>query len=304
MDDTPLQKYGHLKDPGIRAFLEEGERLYPDNAVSFTLEEQRAFYDVYCAHFSKGFPSGLVREDFKVGHISCRRYVPKDATGATVLYLHGGGFVVGGLESHDDICAEIAAGAGTTVVAVAYRLAPEHPFPAAFDDCWTVMRHLIDGGASIVVAGDSAGGNLAAALALKARDEGLSLLRGQVLIYPGLGGDVTKGSYVSQAQAPGHTTEDVLYYRNTYKGGSSKYAEPLRETDYRNVAPAFLVAAALDPLHDDCVVYAARLRNAGVAAEVREEPLLMHAFLRARHMSMPAAASFEAIVAAVRRFKA
>ena len=304
MTDAIAAKYAHLADSGIRAFLVEGERLYPENAVSFTLEQQRAFYDRYCAHFRKPRPPGLGVEDFSVEGIPCRRYLPRAATGATVLYLHGGGFVVGGLESHDDICAEIAAGAETTVVAVAYRLAPEHPFPAAFDDCWAVVRHLLADGQGIVLAGDSAGGNLAAALALKARDEGVTQVRGQVLIYPGLGGDIGKGSYVTQAQAPGHTTKDVLFYRNTYKGGSDKYAEPLRETDFRNVAPAFLVAAGLDPLHDDSVHYAAQLRNAGVAAEVRDEPLLVHAFLRARHMSMPAAASFKAIVAAMRQFKA
>ena len=127
---------------------------------------------------------------------------------------------------------------------------------------------------------------------------------GQVLIYPGLGGDVTRGSYVTEAHAPGLSTADVLYYRDTYAGAPHKYAEPLRETDYRGLPQAFLVAAGLDPLHDDCFAYATNLRAAGVAAEVRDEPLLVHAFLRARHMSAPASESFKAIVAALRRFKA
>jgi acetyl esterase len=122
---------------------------------------------------------------------------------------------------------------------------------------------------------------------------------GQVLIYPGLGGDMSRGSYVSQAKAPGLATSDVQYYRDIYKGGSSKFAEPLRETDFRGLPPAFMVAAGLDPLHDDCEDYAARLRAAGVAALVRHEPLLVHAFIRARHMSEPARDSFRAIIEAV-----
>lgn len=304
MTDPLTEKYADVADPGIRSFLIAGERLYPENAVSFTMAEQRVFYDRYCAHFRKGRPFGLAVQDFKVADIPCRRYVPRHAAGATVLYLHGGGFVVGGLESHDDICAEIAADSEAMVVAVQYRLAPEHPFPAALDDGWAVLKHLLADGHPVVLAGDSAGGNLAAALAIRARDAGLGPIRGQVLIYPGLGGDVTAGSYLTQANAPGLSTADVLYYRDTYKGAPHKLAEPLRETDFSGLPPAFLVAAGLDPLHDDCAAYAARLLDAGVAAEVRDEPLLVHAFLRARHMSRPAGESFKAIVAAIRRFKA
>lgn len=304
MSDALVAKYAHLADPGIREFLIAGERLYPDNAVSFSMAEQRAFYDRYCAHFRKPRPHGIAVQDFAVASVPCRRYVPPQATGAVVLYLHGGGFVVGGLESHDDVCAELAAGAETQLVAVAYRLAPEHPFPAALDDGWVVLKHLIAEGQAIVLAGDSAGGNLAAALAIRARDEDVGPITGQVLVYPGLGGDTTAGSYVTQAHAPGLSTADVLYYRDTYRGAPHKLAEPLRETDFRGLPPAFLVAAGLDPLHDDCFAYAEKLRASGIAAEVRDEPLLVHAFLRARHMSVPAGESFKAIVAALRRFKA
>jgi acetyl esterase len=228
-----------------------------------------------------------------------------------LLYLHGGGKVVGGLDSHDDICAELAERAGLIVVAVDYRLAPEHRFPAAFDDCWAVLEALADGRLGfdmdrIVVAGDSAGGNLAAGLALKARDLGRPRLDGQILIYPGLGGDMSRGSYVEQANAPGLSTDDLRYYKRIYVGPpddpnhASKFAFPLNETNYAGLPPAFLVAADWDPLRDDCADYAAKLTCAGVTAEVRHEPLLMHAFLRARHMSPAAAASFTAITEAAR----
>ncbi len=294
-----MSKYPHLKDPGIIAFLEEGERLYPDNALSFTLEEQRAFYNKYCQHFAGKRPAHVKVADFKVNDVLCRCYTASAAT-TQVLYLHGGGFVVGGLESHDSICADLAYQAGVEVIAVEYALSPENSFPVAFDQCWAVLQTL----GPCVVAGDSAGGNLAAALCLKARDLGMKQIKGQVLIYPGLGGDTTKGSYITQAEAPGLSTRDVLTYRTLYRGNGHKLSEPLLETNYAGLPPAFLVACANDPLHDDAYDYAARLKSAGVAAEVREEPDLVHAFLRARYMSQPAAESFKAIVAAVKAFAA
>jgi acetyl esterase len=312
MHDPIAAKYAHLKDPGIRDFMIAGERFYPPDAVNFTLAEQRQFYDRYCAHFRKLRPQAVTVSDFRVGEVDCRLYKTNGtAVPPVLLYLHGGGFVLGGLDSHDDVCAEITDGADIAVVAVHYRLSPEHVFPAAFEDCRAVLKHIAEDGeklgvcaSKIIVGGDSAGGNLAAALALQARDEGGPALMGQVLIYPGLGGDMSKGSYVSQASAPGLSVADIDYYRKTYCGPSgspghaSKYAAPLKETDYRRLPPAFLIAAGLDPLHDDCGDYAERLQAAGVQALVRDEPLLVHAFLRARHMSDPARDSFHAIVEA------
>ena len=299
-DEKQLQsKYPELKDAGIVAFLEEGEKLYPAAAVNFTMAQQRAFYNQYCQHFAGKRPVNVAVLDFNVGDVKCRRYSPPQSNGK-LLYLHGGGFVVGGLESHDSICADLADQAQVEVTAVEYALAPENPFPTAFDECWAVLQTL----GRCVVAGDSAGGNLAAALSLKARDKGVTEIKGQVLIYPGLGGDVTKGSYVTQAHAPGLSTQDTIYYRDTYGGIGNKFAQPLVETNYAGLPPAFLVACAHDPLHHDCEEYAAKLRAAGVKAEVREEPDLVHAFLRARNMSKAAAESFKAIVAAVKAFAA
>jgi acetyl esterase len=299
MDDVE-RKYQSLKDPGIRAFMIAGERFYPANAVNFTTAEQRAFYDRYCAHFRKARPAGVAVSDEKIAGVPCRRYAPSQTGDAILLYLHGGGYVLGGLDSHDDVCAEIADRAGVHVVGVQYRLAPEHSFPAALDDCFAVASVLAKKTGRLLVGGDSAGGNLTSAVSLKARDEGGPAIAGNILIYPGLGGDMTKGSYVSQANAPGLTLKDVLYYRDVYKGGGSKYAEPLRETDYGRLPPAFVISAALDPLHDDGAEWVMRLQAAGIPARFRSEPLLVHAFLRARHMSAPARDAFTAIVEATR----
>lgn len=298
MDDIE-RKYNNLKDPGIRAFMIAGERFYPADAVNFAMAEQRAFYDKYCAHFRKPRPASVAVNEESIGEVPCRTYTPPNAANAILLYLHGGGYVLGGLDSHDDVCAEIADRARVKVVGVQYRLAPEHPFPAAFDDCYAVAKALAQRTGRLLVAGDSAGGNLTAAVSLKTRDVGGPTIAGNILIYPGLGGDMSKGSYVTEANAPGLTLKDVLYYRDVYKGGDSKYAEPLRETDYRGLPPTFVVSAAIDPLHDDGAEWVRRLQGAGVAATFRSEPLLVHAYLRARHMSDPARASFTAIVDAV-----
>ncbi len=302
--DPLMQKYAHLEDEGMREFLVMGERFYPQNAVDFTIAEQREFYDRYCALFAASYPTGLTARDFYVGVIRCRRYAPAKANSTLLFYLHGGGFILGGIDSHDAICADLADQTQCEVVALDYRLAPEHPFPAAFEDCWKVLNHLSREDKNIIVAGDSAGGNLSVALSIKARDLGLHIIKAQVLFYPGLGGDTTKGSYISQANAPGLTTKDTLYYRDTYKGGGSKFAEPLREIRYENLPSAFVIAAGLDPLHDDSVNYVARLQAAGVAAELRSEPQLVHAFLRARRISKAAGESFRAAVAAIIRFAA
>ena len=314
-ESTP---YPMLSDHGIRQFMIESDACYPPNAVDLSIAQQRQVYNKLCAHFRKPRPADITSTDLVVTgndvDIPIRIYAPNSESNLPVmLYLHGGGFVVGDLESHDDICAEIAHFVEVNVVAVDYRLAPEHPFPAPFDDCKTVLNKLPEIGKEhgfdatrLVIGGDSAGGNLAAALCLNARDnESLPNISGQILIYPELGGDTSKGSYITQSNAPGLSTKDIIYYREIYAGlpGSehrnNKLTSPLLETDYSNLPPAFLVAAHFDPLHDDCVSYAERLQSAGVAAQVRSEPLLVHSFLRARHMSNAAAASFKAITTAI-----
>ena len=309
-----------LTDPGIRQFMIESDACYPPNAVDLPIAQQRQVYNDLCAHFQKARPVSINSTDLVVADetaaIPIRIYSPiSKANLPVMLYLHGGGFVVGNLESHDDICAEIAHFSHVNVITVDYRLAPEHPFPAPFDDCKTVLNNLPEIGKKqgldatrIVIGGDSAGGNLAAALCLDARDRRLAPnISGQVLIYPELGGDPSKGTYVSQKYAPGLSTKDVIYYQDIYAGPSgsanrnNKLYSPLLETDYSNLPPAFLVAAHFDPLHDDCFDYAEQMTKAGSAAKVRSEPLLVHSFLRARHMSDPAAASFKAITTAINR---
>ena len=163
---------------------------------------------------------------------------------------------------------------GVLVIAVDYRLAPEHPFPAAFDDCLKVWRALRTGPfkldpARTLVAGDSAGGNLAAALCLALRDAGEPVPCAQVLIYPGLGGDQRLPSRSECIDAPLLSTSDVDCYHALYLQGTrhpNAYAMPLLATDFSRLPPAWIAVAQFDPLRDDGVLYAERLNAAGVTA--------------------------------------
>jgi acetyl esterase len=189
------------------------------------------------------------------------------------------------------------------VISVDYRLAPEHVWPVQSDDAFTVLKLLLGEGEKIVVIGDSAGGNLAAGLTLRARDEGLSGIVGQVLIYPALGGDLVSGSYNEMADAPGLTTADTIYYRAILKAPADEpVAHPLLTKSCIGLPPAYITVAHFDPLRDDGRLYAGRLAADGIEVWFREEPQMVHAWLRARHMSEGAAKGFRALCIAVSRF--
>lgn len=284
-------------EPEILAFQAQVDGFYPRDAVSAPVAQQRAWYDSMCAGFDAALPAGLVTEDAVLGGVGVRFYRPAEVSAsATILYLHGGGFVVGSLESHNAVCAELADAAAAELVAVDYRLAPEHLHPAASDDAMAVLRALLLERRGIVVVGDSAGGNLAAGLALRARDEGVDGIVGQALIYPGLGGDLASGSFVEMAEAPGLTTVDVAWYRALYAArDDDSIAYPLRAPALAGLPPAYVTVARFDPLRDDGRRYAARLAEVGIDVAFREEPQMIHAWLRARHMSPAAAAGFKAL---------
>jgi acetyl esterase len=291
-------------EAGILEFLKLCDSFYPADAVGASIEQQRRWYDALCAQFDRPLPGGMTTEDALIGTIPTRRYRPSDVRTATkLLYLHGGGNVVGSLSSHHAICAEISEAARAELISVDYRLAPEHVWPVQTDDCFTVLKLLLGEGERVVVIGDSAGGNLAAGLTLRARDEGLAGIVGQVLIYPGLGGDLVSGSYEEMAEAPGLTTADTAYYRAVLKAPADEpVAHPLLAKSFAGLPPAYITVAHFDPLRDDGRIYAGRLAASGVEVWFREEPQMVHAWLRARHMSEGAQDGFRALCIAVSRF--
>lgn len=290
-------------EPEILAFQAQCDEFYPPDAVSATIHQQREWYDALCRRFDAPRPTGLTTRDDRLGGVAVRRYEPSlRQRDMNVLYFHGGGFVVGSLESHDAICAELADACGLALIAVDYRLLPDNPHPAAFEDAFAVLEALShEGNNGIIVAGDSAGGTIAAGLAIRARDAGIKSIAGQVLIYPGLGGDLSRGSFIEMADAPGLSTADVAYYRQLMAAPEDDpLAHPLKAETLHDLPPAFISAAHFDPLRDDARNYAARLAQAGVDVAFREEPQMVHAWLRARHMSPGAARGFAAIGEALR----
>ena len=295
--------YNVLIDDEVRAYIARSATFYPPNAVSLTIEEQRQVYDQMCAAFHAGYPEGVTASDVTFGGVLCRRYDTAAASDVTMIYLHGGGFVVGGLHSHDDVCAEICARTEFRVVSVDYALAPEKVFPACYNAAYAAYAAIQEAFAGpIIMAGDSAGGNLASAVTHAARTEGR--IEGQVLIYPGLGGDQSKGSYVEHAHAPELTAADLAFYKTVRSGGAEppedapRYA-PLQDSDFTQLPPTVILTAECDPLSSDGEAYRDVIRAAGGQAEWIVGKGLVHGCLRARHCSVRAGAFFDQIVEAV-----
>lgn len=291
--------YRNLLDAPTWAFIHQTEAAYPADTASLSIADQRAIYDRMCRAFFRGYPPGVTAEDRAIGGVPCRLY--PGGGPATVVYLHGGGFVVGGLHSHDDVCAEIRARTGLTVVSVDYRLSPEHQHPAAFEDASAAIRALPG---PLVLAGDSAGGNLAAAAAHTLRDP---RILGQVLIYPALGGDRQAGSYVTHANAPMLTAADVDFYGGIRHGGAwpppgDPTVSPLQDSDFSRLPMTLVIGAECDPLHDDAPAYATAVRAAGGLAHAVTARGLVHGYLRARATVPRAAESFELITATIAAF--
>jgi acetyl esterase len=225
------------------------------------------------------------------GDIPVRVYVPDASLPLPVVaYFHGGGWVFMGIETHDWICRRLANATGAIVVSVEYRLAPEARFPAALDDCLAVTQWLAGhadelGGdpRRVAVAGDSAGGNLAAATALAWRDADEPALAAEVLVYPVLDADAATPSYAANAEGYLLTADTMRWFWDQYLGADGDRADPraspIRATDLTGLPPALVLTAEYDPLRDEGNAYAARLAATGVPVEHHEYAGMVHGFL-------------------------
>ncbi len=290
MSDSPTDFTGFL-DPAVNRFVARSRSFAKPGATPPSIRELRAAFDATCAHFHNGRPAGVMVTDGAIAGIATRTYTAGD-TGPVVLYLHGGGFVLGGLDSHDDICADIAAATGLTVIAPDYALSPEVRHPVALDQCLAVFDAL---DTAIIPAGDSAGATLAAAITHRRRDRVLA----QVLIYPWLGTPRDTRSYARNANAPILTAAAMHFFHDALVGDTGATYAPLDDPDFTGLPPTLLTAAEFDPLHDDATGYAARLTAAAIAHRLYRDTGLVHGHLRARHISSRAAASFERITAGI-----
>jgi acetyl esterase len=299
--------YATLIEPDYRAYIERVNSWFPASISSAPLGDQRAVYDRMCAAFHLGRPPGLEVSDTAVATadrvIRVRRYTTTAGPSAVVLYFHGGGFVFGGLDSHDDVCAELCGRTGFDVISADYRLAPEHRHPAQLDDALAVFERISgETERPLVLCGESAGGNLAAALAHATRRNPRPVI-GQVLIYPDLGGDLAAGSYVEHAQAPMLTTAEVEHYRSVRFAGLPPVPDattaPLSDEDFSGLPPTVIVTAELDPLASDGPAYRDRIVAAGGKGVCLEQKRVTHSFLRARGTVLRAAKAFDGIARAV-----
>ncbi|UCI07841.1 alpha/beta hydrolase [Mesorhizobium sp. B1-1-8] len=303
-----MTDYKTLIDAETWAFIEKTNSYYPPDTIDYTIAEQRAIYNRMCREFFAGYPQGVTAETTAItdptNSIPIRIYrsaTPNQA--AAVLYIHGGGYILGGLDSHDDVCAELCHRTGYEVVSVDYRLAPEHLHPAAFDDAMSAFEWAAETyDRAIVLCGDSAGGNLCAAVSHATRGH-VKKPAGQVLIYPSLGGDRSRGSYINHAGAPMLTARDLDFYKDIRTGGVDRTGDitlyPLADADFAYLPPTVVITAQCDPLSSDGEAYRDRVIAAGGLAYWFEEPGLVHGYLRARHAVGRARSSFTRIVEAV-----
>ncbi len=277
-----------------------------------TPAEARANYD----SAPKPDPDPLARvEDIVVpgtdGHIACRVYADSAEPGLpVVVFFHGGGWVLSSIDGHDSLARRIAKRSGAMVVSVEYRLAPEHPFPAPHDDCWSVTRWLSEhagelGGdpTRLAVAGDSAGGNLAAGVALRARDEGVALAF-QLLVYPCIDTEQTRPSMRENATGYFLTAGDMDWFWGHFvppEHRANPYAVPARADDVSGLAPALVQTAEFDPLRDEGEEWGERLASAGVPVEVTRYDGVVHGFVSRWHQMAAAEGAHDEGCAALRR---
>lgn len=223
------------------------------------------------------------------GAVPLRLLVPIERPAGVIVYYHGGGWVIGSIDEADTVARKLAERTSCAVVLVEYRLAPEHRYPVAVEDSWAALEwtgarltELAGAGAPLFVAGDSAGGNLAAVMALRARDRGGPPIAAQILIYPVTDADFERPSYTDPANQVLLTREAMVWFWDHYAPDASRRAEadasPLRADDLSGLPPAVVLTAEHDVLRDEGEAYAERLREAGVAVNFMRHEGQMHGF--------------------------
>jgi acetyl esterase len=247
------------------------------------------------------------------GEITVRVYAPAGRGPHPVLvFCHGGGWVIGDLYTHDGICRSIVNAAGCAVASVDYRLAPEFRYPVAVEDSYAALKWVVASAARlgldparVAVGGDSAGGNLAAVMALLARDRHGPRLLLQVLVYPVTNHDFGTPSYRENATGYMLTTEDMRWFWRHYlareEQGAEPSASPFRAASLADLPPALVITAGCDPLRDEGEAYAVRLRDMGVAVTVTQYPGMFHGFLRMTRILDQARAALGEVAGALRK---
>jgi acetyl esterase len=279
--------------PDVLIYFTSVASEFPPPGTVPTAQESRALHKRLARKLGSGRAIKTVR-NFAVpgptGEIACRIYGDRDATPLPALvFLHGGGWIGGDLDTHDVLCRELAHGAGCAVIAVDYRLAPEHKFPGPYEDCLAACTHVLDHAAEfgvdparIAIGGDSAGGNLAAAVAQALRQREGNRPCFQLLIYPFTDCRMATPAF-AEMQPPAFTAREAAWCLDQYLSSGSEVrdvrASPALAEDLSGLPPAFVITAEFDGLRDDGEAYALALVKAGVPVYVRRYLGVLHGFL-------------------------
>ena len=294
MADCRASMSTHLLTPRMAGVLERIQRAKRPPFHAMTPQQARVAYVTAAEVLDLPRAKLAAVQDIELPALdgtplAARRYRPSESPRGTLLYLHGGGFTIGSLETHDSLCRQLALHSGAELLALDYRLAPEHRFPTAVDDAWAAQRWLAEQGAAhgfeaqrLAVAGDSAGGTLAAVTAILARDHGLPL-RAQLLITPGTTAHADTASHRLFANGFLLDASTIEWFFEQYIERSQRSDwrfAPLNADDLDGVAPAVLLLAECDPLVDEGMAYADRLRMAGVAVTLELVRGMTHDFIK------------------------
>jgi len=295
----PIRAHGQTMDPHMSALVRFANRGV--GRVNGGLEGLRARYESGPRWTGLRPERSVAVSALRIGDLPARQYLPRGAARASVLYFHGGGFIIGSLDSHDPLCRRLARMAGVRVVSVGYRLAPEHPFPAAHEDAaaaWAWTRANLPG--PLVVAGDSAGANLAAGVAL-AGEPDLQVLLYPVVdmlhqdgLYPSI--ELFKEGYLLTGEGMRECARLLL---PPDQDAADPRLSPLR-ADLSRASPALIATAGFDPLRDQGLAYAEALRRAGRRVTLLEEPRLVHGYADFAGVVPEARRAVDRVAAAIR----
>lgn len=290
---------------GIPDFIDQCNGIMSGEYHKLPVEKQRSLYEELAAHFNGPVPDTVQISEttYESGGIKrkFRTYKKKDTTAkATVFYIRGGGFVLGSLETHHVLMAEMCDATGLDIVAADFRLAPEAPYPAAIDDCEDILRY-IEANATVlgiakdklIISGDSSGGDMVVALCMRLRETGDDFVDAQVLFNPVLDFSRWKNG---GADAPLLTAGEMEFYTACYAPGDTVLkpeVSPIVSGTFEGLPPAYVMAAEMDSLKADSLAFEEKLKEQGIPVELVVEPGLVHGGIRARGLSAAAKAAFD-----------